>query len=300
MRGTLHLLSAADYPLWQATFNTYRHYLQPVWLRSYEITSDEVEQLIGGIERALEDRHLTRNELADAVAHVTGSPKLGQKVLHSWGSMLKPAAFRGKLCFAPSSGQNVRFTRPDRWLPAWEAVDPASASLEVLRRYLTAFGPATPEEYARWLGRSAAQCKRALKELGEEVIQVDVEGTRAWALARHARDMAQASPGGWVRLLPAFDQYVLAAGRDAPAILAPHFKARVYRNQGWISPVLLVDGRMLGVWRHERKGSRLRIEVEPFEDLTRHVRERTQLEAERLAGFVDGALDFAWVSRAGS
>jgi DNA glycosylase AlkZ-like len=39
---------------------------------------------------------------------------------------------------------------------------------------------------------------------------------------------------------------------------------RVYRSQGWLSPVLLVDGRMEGVWRHERKGGRLIVDIEPF------------------------------------
>src|SRR4029450_13220302 len=48
---------------------------------------------------------------------LTGSRELGQKVLFSWGSMLKPAAYLGNLCFGPSVGQNVRFTRPDHWGP---------------------------------------------------------------------------------------------------------------------------------------------------------------------------------------
>jgi len=47
-----------------------------------------------------------------------------------------------------------------------------------------------------------------------------------------------------VRLLPAFDHYVVAAPRDREAVLPEALKSQVYRPQGWLSPVLLVDGRM--------------------------------------------------------
>ena len=75
-----------------------------------------------------------------------------------------------------------------------------------------------------------------------------------------------------MRLLPAFDQYVVAAPRGDDDVVLATERARVYRPQGWLSPVLLVDGRMAGVWSHERKGERLIVEVEPFGRLTRAVR----------------------------
>jgi Winged helix DNA-binding domain len=58
--------------------------------------------------------------------------------------------------------------------------------------------------------------------------------------------------------------------------------------------VLLVDGRMEGVWRHERKGGRLIVEVEPFAEQPGWVRRRVEEEAERLARFLGGELEFIW------
>ncbi len=60
-----------------------------------------------------------------------------------------------------------------------------------------------------------------------------------------------------MRLLPAFDQYVVAAPRDTRATPAPE---RIYRPGGWFSPVLLVDGVMAGVWSQD-KGA---VTIEPF------------------------------------
>jgi hypothetical protein len=93
---------------------------------------------------------LTRDELASEVTRLTGSAELGGKLRESWGAMLKPAAFQGHLCFAPNLGQNVPFTRPDRWLGPLQKVDPGDALLEITRRYLAAYGPTTREDYGRW------------------------------------------------------------------------------------------------------------------------------------------------------
>jgi hypothetical protein len=91
-----------------------------------------------------------------------------------------------------------------------------------------------------------------------------------------------------------FDQYVVGAARSQPALLPTEFKDRVHRPQGWISPVLLVDGRMAGVWRHERKGRRLAVAIEPFGKLHAWARRGAEAEAERLAAFLGGELELAW------
>src|SRR2546423_1051101 len=79
-----------------------------------------VAQLKGpgrAIGAALDGRVMTRQELVLEVGRLTGSVAFGAKLAESsWGTILKPAAFSGRLCFGPSLGQRVRFTRPDTWL----------------------------------------------------------------------------------------------------------------------------------------------------------------------------------------
>jgi hypothetical protein len=89
-------------------------------------------------------------------------------------------------------------------------------------------------------------------------------------------------------------QYVVGAPRDDSSLLAPAFKGRVYRPQAWLSPVLLVDGRMEGVWRHEKGGGRLLVEIEPFGELASWVRPAAELEAERLSRFLGAPLKLRW------
>ncbi len=296
MRGTLHLLPARELGLWLGATATYEHYLKPTWLRGFETTEKELEALIAAIDTSLDGRLFTREELGEEIERVTRSKGVKEKVQGSWGPFLKPASFQGKLCFGPSEGQRVRFTSPASWLKSPLVIVPADeAAAEITRRYLGAFGPAAREDLARWWGVAPAQGGRMLAALGDETVRVDVEGTEGWMLSAHAKEAQAAAPVELARLLGGFDMWVIGASRGAAALLDPAQRKRVYRNQGWISPVLLVNGRMEGVWRHERKGRRLLVTIEPFAGRTpRWVRTQLEAEAERLALFLGGDLSVSW------
>jgi Winged helix DNA-binding domain len=296
MRGTLHLLPADELPLWQAGQSTRRAYERGAWQRGFGITLEQIEAMLAAVSTALEGRTLSREALAGEVARVTGSTELGTKLRSGWGSMLKPAAYRGHLCFAPSDGQRVRFTRPDTWLGAWTEHDPEAAVLETARRFIAVAGSVTREDYARWWGVQPAEGGRVLKRLGDELVPVEVEGEAAWMLAKHAGGIAEAAPVPSVRLLPAFDQYVVTATRHAERLMPGPFKDRVYRPQGWLSPVVLVDGRIVGIWRQEAKGRRLLIAVEPFAKLTPRATRGVAEEAERLAAWSGATLELSWTA----
>jgi hypothetical protein len=297
MRGTLHLLPSAEFPVWQAALSTRRGYQAGAWLKAFGVTRPELERLIDAVGEALDGRMLTREELAAKVGELTGSERLGGKLRESWGAMLKPAASRGRLCFAPNQGQQVRFTRPDTWLEGWRDHDPDDAMLQVTRRFLAASGPVTREDFARWWGiPSPAQGRKLIERLGEEAAQVEVEGTTAYALAADLPELTAAGGSGarTVRLLPAFDQYVITATRQAEHLTPGPFKARIYRPQGWLSPVLLVNGRMDGTWRQETKGRRVQISIEPFVAPPAWARRAAEAEAERLAAWAGGTLELTW------
>jgi hypothetical protein len=306
MRGTLHLLPSAEFPLWQAARSTTRLWETGVWQRGFGVTLGELGRLNDAVAQALDGQLLTREELADRVGELTGSELLGDKLRESWGALLKPAAALGLVCFAPSKGQQVRFTRPDTWLGGWTDHDPEQAMDEVTRRFLAASGPVTREDFARWWGiPSPARGARLLQRLGEEVVRVEVEGAAAYALAADLPGLAEAGGRGkavgagagsrTVRLLPAFDQYVITATLHAEHLMPGPFKARVYRPQGWLSPVLVVGGRMDGVWRQEAKGRRLLVTIEPFAGPPpARVRRAAEAEAERLAAWSGGQLELRW------
>ncbi|HEX2499608.1 MAG TPA: winged helix DNA-binding domain-containing protein [Actinomycetes bacterium] len=302
MRGTLHLLSSARYPDWQAALNTYEHFNSAAFKRYFGVGAEEINEIVAAIRVVLADGPLTREEMAQRVADHLGIPERAEQLTGSWGPLLKPASFRGALCFAPSDGQRVRFARPDRWLPALSrrpvdapaesasTADGDQAVREVLRRYLRACGPASREDFARWWAISAAKAGKRIRELTDEVVQVSVAGEPRWLLAEDRAGMESAKPARVVRLLPAFDPYVIGiTGHSEQLLPDPQLRARVHRPQGWVSPVLVVDGRLAGIWQHEVKAGTLIVTVEPFGRQPAWVRRSAVAEADLLADFLGAA-----------
>jgi hypothetical protein len=279
VRGTLHLLPAREVGIWLSALGT---------ITNRGMTGHpEVDALTQAIGEALDGRVLSREELALEVERRTGDPTLAEHVRFSWGSYLKPASFRGLLCFAPSEDGRARFTSTRSFVRRRIVVpDPPDALREIGRRFLSAYAPTTTENLALWTGFARARVRQMLAALGDEAVELRIDGDDVLALAADVDEIASADPPDTARLLPGFDPWVVGTLRYLPAQLDPALKARVYRPQGWISPVILVNGRMAGVWKHERKGSRLVVELEPFGSLPRWARAQLDAEADRLAAFL--------------
>lgn len=280
MRGTLHLLPTAELGTWLAAFGTYTHYGN---------RSPEIDAIADAVGAALPRRLLTREELAAEVEQRTGSAMLGEWVQESWGTSLKAISFRGLICFASSDNGRVRFTTPPTWVSeASERLDPETALRDVTRRFLAAYGPATPKHFGLWWGGTGpTRARRMLEALGDEAVELELGGERVWLLADDLPEIESASPPRAARLLPAFDPWVVGASRTDDAVVDPAHRARVYRAQGWLSPVLLVDGRIAGVWRHSSKARHLVVELEPFGRLPAWARDELEAEAARLAAFFE-------------
>jgi winged helix DNA-binding protein len=297
MRGTLHLVPSSEHALWTAALRTSTASLGDRWARFLRVPRSEIDRLLETIVEALDGNALTREELAAEVTRRRRDPALGEALRHSWGGLLKPASYRGLLCFAPSDGQRVRFTSPRSWLglEGSDGPDPEDALREVVRRFVTTYGPVPTDEVARWWGESARTIGRVLRSLDDEVVEVDVEGTLAWATRAAARGIVRHEPAGSVRLLPGFDQYVIGSTKHSARLLPAGIdRDRVHRQAGWVSPVLAVDGMLEGVWSWTRKGSRVLVTIEPFRTPPRGVRTAAESEAELLATHLGGALDLRW------
>ncbi len=167
MRGTLHLLPAADVPLYCAAHSTRTIRFTEAWVRYHGITAEDMQIALATIPAALAGRCLTREELAREVGRISGRPGLEKALTGSWGSALKPAAYRGLLCFGPNAGRNVTFVSPRDWIGAWEEIDPETALAEIVRRYLDAYGPATHNDFALWFGIQPDAARRLFARMAD-------------------------------------------------------------------------------------------------------------------------------------
>ncbi len=295
-RGTLHLLLAEDLPLYVAALSNRRFDLDGPWLKYHGLEAREVPALVDAVGEALDGRQLTREELGQEVVRLLADTKFEALLASGWGAVLKPAAFQGRLCFGPSDGNRVTFVRPDQWVGPFDVPDPMESLREVARRYLSAYGPATVDEFAGWWGVKP-KAVRPLFVAGDGFLPVEVEARKAW-------DVEQApAPGRWdgpvVRLVPLFDPYVVAVRRAGARPLEGPEKDLVYRKAGWISPVLLVDGELAGVWEHTEAREGIRVDIRPFHPLEPDVAERAVAEAQRLADHLGATLSVTFSAGTG-
>jgi uncharacterized protein YcaQ len=212
-----------------------------------------------------------------------------------WSTLLKPVARSGRLCFGPSRGTSVTFVRPDVWLGSWRDLDPDEAIVEIARRYLRAYGPATKDDFGRWFGAWPGVGKAAWAGLVDELVPVSMEGRRADALASDLKSLKAVAPRSSVRLLPAFDPYLMGH-KSRDHLFDAAYRPRVSRTAGWISAVVLVDGRVAATWSSTVVRQTLRMAVAPFQKLQAEVRAEIGSRADEIAstlGLAEADVKFA-------
>lgn len=154
-------------------------------------------------------------------------------------------------------------------------VDLEAARRELCRRHVRGFGPTTPEAFAWWSGVSTGDARATWAALGAELVDVDVDGDRAWILAADEDSVRTAAPVRGVRLLAAEERNLLGADRTG-LFAGPTRRADAARVDSHRPHLLLVDGEPAGSWG--RRGGRVRVRLDrpPPADI------RAEIESEAL------------------
>lgn len=292
MRQTLHLIPTEEFPLYIAALKSCRINDALRVMARFGISREEGEALTPAIMDALSAGPLTRTGVADGIR-----PK-GSKRVRAWMdvcfSHVRIPVAEGLVCYGRGETNDVTFVRVDQWLPRLKpkAISHTEAQVALLRKYLRAYGPATIADFAHWSGIPMQEVKALRPLLGSDFGETSEDGKTCLLLREDEALLRQTSKANTpIRLLPNFDVYLLAHREKSHLLSAQHYK-RVYRNQGWISPVVLINGEIAGVWSHKLQNKRLHVSVEPFSRLSKPVRSEIKREAEHLAQYFESELSF--------
>ncbi len=296
MRQTLHLIPTDEFPLYIAAVKPCRMAGALRIMAKFDIDRGEADAFTALIMNALAEGPLGGPAIRAAVR-----PKVSKRV-HAWmervWSVLRLPVAEGMICYGSGEDNEVNFIRVDHWLPdlKLKPIPVIEAQCALFRKYLRAYGPATPTDFAHWAGIPMQESKQIPALLASELAEVSAENKKCLLLAKDVEILKKsASEKASIRLLSSFDTYLLAHREKDHLLSAGHYK-RVYRNQGWISPVVLIDGEVAGVWSHKLQNKRLLVEIEPFGKLSRAARSEIEMEAEHLALYFESDLDCRFVS----
>ncbi len=293
MRGTLHLLTPEEAGAFLSLIAAGRTWERPSWQRYFGMTTKHWDMLRPTVREALDGTVLTREELVTAVTRRRGLAHVGEALRSGWGTLLKPLAWQGDLCFGPSRGGRATFMRPEAASSRWASVpDPDDAAPVAIVAYFGTYGPATIDNFRNWLSRgriAMRQLRTWFSALGDRLADVEVDGDRAYVLAEDLDELAEARPTTEVRLLPGFDQYVMGPGTEDGHVVPSARRTAVSRQSGWISPVVVSRGVVCGTWELERD----QVRIAWFREAGRPPRNALQAEVARLCSILDRDLRVA-------
>ncbi len=183
--------------------------------------------------------------------------------------------------------------QPVVWTGPPPNMDPGHAQVELVRRYLHVFGPATVASFAYWAGIRPAESRLAFEALNGALTPVRTPVGDAWILAADETAFrAQSTSAALARLLPSGDAYYLLWGADRK-LLVPDSKRRaaLWTTRVWPG-ALLVNGEIVGVWRRSAGD----VSIETWRRLTSVERKATEDEAVSLPlPGLNGRIAVRWI-----
>lgn len=281
MRGTMHLVASDDFgwmqPFFGAMFirNDERRFKQlgltPEFRRQ---SSDLMREALAGHEG------MTRAEVA-AVLSKWGIPTGGQAIVH----LLAFAASEGVICFGAYRGREPTYVLLDDWLPERAVLRDEQVVIELARRYLSAYAPAAPADFASWAGISLKQARAGFEGVDDPLVSVEIDGKTAIMFQEQAQWLGSIESNPVVRLLPAYDTYLLGyASRDF--MLADEHARKVHPGGGIIHPTLIVNGSIAGTWRKVKAKQGVTVQVTPFLALGRGILPLLEAEVQDIGRFL--------------
>jgi len=269
MRTTLHLVSASDYATFTAALDRGRA------LALGEETIAFGSRLARRARALFADGALTRRQVFERLgAEAAGEQVAASPFLHWFALRLQAGIVHAPESAFRRSPREMRFVVLDD--VAFPEVFPAR--IELARRYLAAFGPASRADFRQWSGLRASALTPALAAL-EPLRRFRDESGRELLDLRRAPLPAGDTPAP-VRFLPRFDNLLLAHA-DRRRVLSDDARRAVI-DGGMVEQTFLVDGFVAGIWTAERG----RVRPEPFEPLPRPVWRELRAEAARLEAFL--------------
>ncbi len=277
LRGTLHLVTAADYAALRAT-------LQPsldAGLSS--ILKDRLDGLDVGRLEATARGHfagepLTFEELRDRF--LAADPKADERAMGYAVRMRVPLVMVPDAEEAWGFASKARFTLADTWLKHEVATDGPARLADLVTRTLAGYGPAAVTDLQAWTG--IKNLKDAVESLRPRLrVFRDERKRELYDLANAPRPAAE-TPAP-LRLLPEYDS--LIATRADERFVAKADRKSVYLSALRIAATVLVDGFVAGTWKLDETKGVASLTLTPLRAWSPAVRREAGGEAEALLAF---------------
>ncbi len=285
MRGTLNFVPAADAD-WMLALMTPRILARAERRHGELELSPEIyarcRKLLG---KALAGcQAMTREALQDLLGKA-GIPAIGPRGYHIFWRL----AQEGFLCFGPHAGKKATFVLLEEWVPKPRKLEREAALAEIARRFFTSRGPASVADFIWWTGLPAADARRAVALAAPHIAAEKYAGQSFYRATASAK-LPAAPPA---LLLPPFDEYLLGY-TDRAAVLDPQHAEKIIPGaNGMFKPIIVLKGRVEGIWSRTVARKAVRLQLEPFAPLKPAALRACEQAAANYAKFLNRPLELA-------
>jgi hypothetical protein len=251
---TIHMIPTEDAGWWLPLFEPGIERWSRRRLTQLGLPAAKQDKALRVVARVLANEGpLTRSEVRERIEDA-GIDLNTQTGMH----IALTAVVSGIACLGPDDGAQTCLVRREDWLGKLPPSDRDKALAELARRYLGGFGPATDRDFAYWSGLPLREVRTGLQSISAEIGEVAV-GDQTMLTLRGP------DPGlprrGQVRMLGNFDTYLLGWKDRKFAVTGEHAAHVKEGGGGWIRPVIVEDGVVVGGWRSARRGGRIEISL---------------------------------------
>lgn len=216
----------------------------------------QIEKLLSG------NNHLTRDEIMKEL----NIKKSSSEDFLSAAIMMN-AELDGLVCNGKMKGKQItyalleeRVSKPKTKLTKEEGL------AKLAQRYFESHGPATLLDFSWWSGFPPTTCKLAINAIELQLNSVEIENQTYW----YGKDISKDSDFREnVHFLPAFDEILISYKTREASILLEH-QSKAFTNNGIFKPIILENGKVIGIWKRTIKKDHAKIETQFFHETESH------------------------------
>lgn len=221
-------------------------------------------------------KHLTRDELMEVLQSAgvkTNETRSSHYLMH--------AEMAGIICSGKRNKQRHTYTLLDNWVKKEKHFTREEALAELAKRYFASHSPTTLKDFSWWSGLSVGDSKLAIA-MNAHLIKAEWN-SQIYYLANSEKVVDNETES--VRLLPAFDEFLIAYKDRSASIHKDHHR-HAFTTNGIFRPIVVVNGQVVGTWKRLVKKEKLHIEISLIDRSATVNRDNITAEAIRYGNFM--------------
>ncbi|MHC0439460.1 winged helix DNA-binding domain-containing protein [Flavobacterium sp. 3-210] len=259
LRPTWHFVSAEDiYWMLDLSAPQVKRFTASA-AKKFDYDDKKLNHANAAIEKLLSgNNHLTREEIMREL-----NIKKTSSVDFLSAAIMMNAELDGLVCNGKMKGKQITYALLEERVPKPKnKLTKEEALAKLALRYFESHGPATLLDFSWWSGFPPTICKKTIDAIMLQLNSIEIENQNYYFVNQSIENNNFEES---IHFLPAFDE-ILISYKTREASFLTQNQSKVFTNNGIFKPIILENGKVIGIWKRTIKKDQVRIEAEFFDE----------------------------------